>query len=237
MQRTSTINQLPSCWQEQLPSCWQEQLKNEGSQPYMLKLKKFLKQEYSQYTIYPDKKCIFAALNSTPFNKVRVVILGQDPYPGEGQAHGLSFSVPQGVRLPPSLMNIFRELRTDLGIDNQSGCLQSWADQGVLLLNTVLTVRAGQPFSHAGQGWELFTDVIIQKLIQERSHIIFVLWGAAARKKCDILFRSKHQHAILASPHPSPLAAHRGFFGCSHFSKINYLLNKLNQPMINWKLP
>ncbi|SPN73888.1 Uracil-DNA glycosylase,uracil-DNA glycosylase,uracil-DNA glycosylase,Uracil DNA glycosylase superfamily [Chlamydia serpentis] len=232
-----TIDQLPLSWQEQLPSCWYEQLKEEWSKPYMQQLLIFLKDEYDNATIYPDEKQIFFALKSTPFDKVRVVILGQDPYPGEGQAHGLSFSVPKGLRLPPSLVNIFRELKADLGIDNHTGCLESWAHQGVLLLNTVLTVRAGQPFSHAGKGWEFFTDAIVSKLIRERSHIIFVLWGAAAKTKCKLLFSSKHQHAILSSPHPSPLAAHRGFFGCSHFSKINYLLNKLNKPMINWKLP
>ncbi|AEB41279.1 uracil-DNA glycosylase [Chlamydia pecorum] len=237
MQRVPTIDQIPKTWQDQLPSCWQEQLKEEWSQPYMLKLKHFLETEYAQHTVYPKQEYIFSALKSTPFAKVRVVILGQDPYPGEGQAHGLSFSVPPGMCLPPSLKNIFLELKADLGIENHSGCLQAWADQGVLLLNTVLTVRAGQPFSHAGQGWEKFTDAIVHKLIQERTHLIFVLWGAAARKKCDILFHSTHKHAILSSPHPSPLAAHRGFFGCSHFSKINYLLNTLNQPMINWKLP
>ncbi|ANG66048.1 uracil-DNA glycosylase [Chlamydia gallinacea 08-1274/3] len=229
MQDAFTMDQLPMSWQVQLKDTW--------SQPYMYQLKEFLLSEYSQTTIYPAKENIFAALKSTPFDSVRIVILGQDPYPGEGQAHGLSFSVPTGVRLPPSLVNIFRELHTDLGIENTTGCLQSWADQGVLLLNTVLTVRAGSPFSHAGRGWEYFTDAIITKLIENRSHIIFVLWGSAARKKCNLLFRSSHKHAILAAPHPSPLSAHRGFFGCSHFSKINYLLKKLNKPMINWKLP
>ncbi|ANH78574.1 uracil-DNA glycosylase [Candidatus Chlamydia sanziniae] len=229
MQSIFTINQIPVSWQEQLDQEW--------SQSYMQKLRAFLKQEYSQKTIYPPQNCIFAALKSTPFENVRVVILGQDPYPGEGQAHGLSFSVPQGQVLPASLINIFRELKTDLGIENNTGCLQSWADQGILLLNTVLTVRAREPFSHAGQGWERFTDAIITKLIQKKNHLIFVLWGSAAKKKCDLLFHSTHKHAILAAAHPSPLAAHRGFFGCSHFSKINYLLNKLNKPMINWKLP
>ncbi|AAD18911.1 uracil DNA glycosylase [Chlamydia pneumoniae TW-183] len=235
--QNATIDQLPVSWQEQLPLCWREQLKEEWSKPYMQQLLIFLKQEYKEHTVYPEENCVFSALRSTPFDQVRVVILGQDPYPGKGQAHGLSFSVPEGQRLPPSLINIFRELKTDLGIENHKGCLQSWANQGILLLNTVLTVRAGEPFSHAGKGWELFTDAIVTKLIQERTHIIFVLWGAAARKKCELLFNSKHQHAVLSSPHPSPLAAHRGFFGCSHFSKINYLLNKLNKPMINWKLP
>ncbi|EPP34515.1 uracil-DNA glycosylase [Chlamydia ibidis] len=222
---------------DQLPLSWQEQLHEEWSQPYMLRLRDFLTSEYAQHTIYPAKENIFTALKSTPFEKVRVVILGQDPYPGEGQAHGLSFSVPKGQKLPPSLANIFRELKTDLGIDNSTGCLQSWANQGVLLLNTILTVRSGTPLSHANQGWEQFTDAVITKLIQQRSHIIFVLWGNSAKKKCDLLFHSNHKHAILAAPHPSPLAAHRGFFGCSHFSKINYLLKRLNKPMINWKLP
>lgn len=220
---------------EQLPQSWQEQLKDEWSRPYWSQLLAFLKSEYAKTTVYPKKECVFSALQSTPFDQVQVVILGQDPYHGEGQAHGLSFSVPEGQALPPSLKNIFRELQTDLGIHNKIGCLQTWADQGVLLLNTVLTVRAGEAFSHAGQGWEHFTDAIVSKLILNRKHIIFVLWGSAAKKKCDLLFQTKHQHAVLACPHPSPLAAHRGFFGCCHFSKINYLLKKQGKPMINWK--
>lgn len=221
---------------EQLPPSWQEQLKDEWSQPYWSQLLAFLKSEYAQATIYPKKENVFAALQSTPFDQVRVVILGQDPYHGEGQAHGLSFSVPRGQALPPSLRNIFQELHTDLGIRNESGCLQAWADQGVLLLNTVLTVRAGEAFSHAGRGWERFTDAIVTKLIQNRTHVIFVLWGNAARQKCNLLFQTKHQHAVLACPHPSPLAEHRGFFGCCHFSKINYLLKKQGKTMINWKI-
>lgn len=222
---------------DQLPFSWQTQLNGEWSKPYMIQLRDFLDEEYEQKEIYPERQNIFAALQSTPFDRVRVIILGQDPYPGAGQAHGLSFSVQGNQKLPPSLVNIFAELHHDLGISNTTGCLQPWADQGVLLLNTILTVRAGQPLSHAGKGWELFTDAIIEKLIHKRSHLIFVLWGNAAQQKCKQLFDSKHQHAILAAPHPSPLAAYRGFFGCSHFSKINYLLKKQNQPMINWKLP
>lgn len=221
---------------DQLPLSWQEQLEEEWKQPYMLRLQQFITSEYARSVVYPEKQNIFAALQSTPFDAVRVVILGQDPYPGEGQAHGLSFSVPHGVRLPPSLVNIFQELHSDLGIKNTTGCLQAWADQGVLLLNTVLTVRAGMPFSHANQGWERFTDAILAKIITQHPHIIFVLWGSAARKKCELLFRSAHKHAILSAPHPSPLAAYRGFFGCSHFSKINFLLKSLNKPIINWKL-
>lgn len=222
---------------DQLPLSWQEQLRSEWNLPYMTQLFSFLRTEYAQKKIFPEKHNIFSALKSTPFDQVRVVILGQDPYHGEGQAHGLSFSVLGDQPLPPSLKNIFLELKNDLGIENRSGCLQSWADQGVLLLNTVLTVQQGAPLSHAGMGWERFTDAIIHRLITQRNHIIFVLWGSSAKKKCDLLFHSSHQHAILASSHPSPLAAHRGFFGCSHFSKINYLLKKRNQPVINWKLP
>ena len=214
---------------------WDEVLDYEYHQEYFKKIVDFINQAYKEKTVFPPKSRILRALNLTDYDDVKVVILGQDPYHGEGQAHGLSFSVPEGQALPPSLKNIFRELQTDLGIHNKIGCLQTWADQGVLLLNTVLTVRAGEAFSHAGQGWEHFTDAILSKLFLNRKHIIFVLWGSAAKKKCDLLFQTKHQHAVLACPHPSPLAAHRGFFGCCHFSKINYLLKKQGKPMINWK--
>lgn len=220
-----------------LPVSWQEQLVNEWSKPYMRELQTFLDSEYAIQKVFPKQENIFAALQYTPFDQVRVVILGQDPYPGEGQAHGLSFSVPEGVSLPASLKNIFQELESDLGVKNTSGYLRPWAEQGVLLLNTILTVRAGEPLSHVGRGWEQFTDAVIAKIIEEKTHVIFVLWGSAAKKKCERLFHSKHQHAILFAPHPSPLAAYRGFFGCSHFSKINYLLKSLNKPVINWALP
>lgn len=222
---------------EFVPESWREHLVDEWSQPYMQRLCTFLASEYASQMIFPKRENIFAALKSTPFDQVRVVLLGQDPYPGIGQAHGLSFSVQKGQPLPASLKNIFKELEDDLGITNTSGWLQPWAEQGVLLLNTILTVRARAPLSHAGKGWELFTDAIISRLIQKKKHLIFVLWGSNAKKKCEQLFREKHSHAILFAPHPSPLAAHRGFFGCSHFSKINYLLKSQNKPVINWQLP
>lgn len=220
-----------------LPDCWRKELQDEWRQSYMLNLEQFLCKEYQNHEIFPKKEHIFSALKYTPFHQVRVVIVGQDPYHGVGQAHGLSFSVPENITLPPSLVNIFKELQQDLGVHNHSGNLESWAKQGVLLLNTVLTVRSGSAASHAAKGWEQLTDVIISKLVNRRNHLIFVLWGSFAKKKCNILFQTKHNHAILAAPHPSPLSAYRGFLGCGHFSKINYLLQTLNEPLIEWKIP
>lgn len=220
-----------------LPMSWQELLEDEWSCSYMSELQAFLASEYATHKVFPKQEHIFTALQETPFDQVQVVLVGQDPYPGEGQAHGLSFSVPEGVALPASLKNIFKELEADLGIKNTTGCLLPWARQGVLLLNTILTVRAGEPLSHVGRGWEQFTDAIITNIIKKKKHVIFVLWGKSAKKKCEQLFYKKHQHAVLFAPHPSPLAAHRGFFGCSHFSKINYLLKSLNKPIIRWEIP
>ncbi|WP_213358221.1 uracil-DNA glycosylase [Chlamydiifrater phoenicopteri] len=222
---------------DKLDHSWRERLQPVRNSPIVGRLEAFLALEYEKQQIFPKREDIFRALKLTPFDKVQVVILGQDPYHGEGQAHGLSFSVPDGVPLPASLVNIFRELKEDIGVVNTKGCLQSWAAQGVLLLNSVLTVRKGQPRSHAGRGWEFVTDAIISELVNREDRLIFVLWGSDAKRKCDILFRSPQRHAILSAPHPSPLSAYRGFFGSSPFSKINYLLRKQNKPMINWKLP
>lgn len=186
--------------------------------------------------IYPPGPQIFNALNSTPFDQVRVVILGQDPYHGPGQAHGLCFSVQRGIRIPPSLSNIFREIQDDLGLAPPGhGCLQSWAERGVLLLNAVLTVERGQAGSHQGKGWETFTDAIVQLLNDEREHLVFMLWGSYAMKKGVVINRRKH--LVLKAPHPSPLSAHRGFLGCRHFSAANEYLQDHQHPAIDWSLP
>ena len=189
-----------------------------------------------QAIIYPPGAQIFNALNSTPFDKVRVVILGQDPYHGPGQAHGLCFSVQPGVRVPPSLSNIYREIESDLGISAPGhGCLQSWASQGVLLLNSVLTVERGQAASHQGKGWETFTDSVVQLLSDKRKGLVFMLWGSYAMKKGEVIDRRKH--LVLKAPHPSPLSAHRGFLGCRHFSAANEYLQQNQQLPIDWSVP
>ena len=189
-----------------------------------------------QAIIYPPGAQIFNALNSTPFDKVRVVILGQDPYHGPGQAHGLCFSVQPGVRVPPSLANIYREIEADLGIPIPGhGCLQSWASQGVLLLNSVLTVERGQAASHQGKGWETFTDSVVQLLSDKRQGLVFMLWGTYAMKKGEVIDRRKH--LVLKAPHPSPLSAHRGFLGCRHFSAANEYLQQNQQLPIDWSVP
>lgn len=186
--------------------------------------------------IYPQQDRIFHALIATPFSQARVVILGQDPYHGPGQAEGLSFSVPRGIPIPPSLKNIFKELEKDLGIPvARHGHLESWARQGVLLLNTVLTVEEGSPASHAGYGWEKLTDGIIRKLSNERDYLIFLLWGKHAQQKASLIDASKH--TIFTAPHPSPLSAYQGFFGCHHFSRVNELLRDHGEVPITWNLP
>ncbi|MBO0439205.1 uracil-DNA glycosylase [Candidatus Enterococcus ikei] len=215
---------------------WQEVLEEEFTKEYYLHLREFLKKEYSEQTIYPDMYHIYSALELTPYEDVKVVILGQDPYHGPNQAHGLSFSVQPGVRTPPSLMNIYKELQADLGYSPVShGFLESWAKQGVLLLNTVLTVRNGQAYSHRGQGWENLTDAVIKKLNEREKPIVFILWGKPAQEKIKMIDTSKH--IIIKSPHPSPLAAHRGFFGSKPFSKTNQALEQLGETPINWQLP
>lgn len=217
-----------------LPACWLEQLRDEFDQPYMRSLKQFLQHEKATgKTIFPKGSDIFNAFKSTLFNDVKVVILGQDPYHGVGQAHGLSFSVPQGVRIPPSLINIYKELHRDMGGDiPEHGCLQSWAEQGVLLLNATLTVEQANAGSHQGKGWETFTDQVIHRLNEHQENIVFLLWGSYAHKKGRFIDTTKH--CVLKSVHPSPLSAHRGFIGCGHFSASNaYLLEKGKTP-INW---
>lgn len=219
----------------QLEKSWSAVLQKEWGKPYIAALQAFLIQERKEHSIYPPNTEVFNAFNLTPFEKVRVVIVGQDPYHGPGQAHGLSFSVPPGVAQPPSLKNIFKELYDDLGIAPPSqGNLEKWGQQGVLLLNSILTVRAHQPKSHSGKGWELFTDAVVAALSARSDPVIFVLWGKSALEKCSQL--ASH-HTVLTAPHPSPYSACSGFFGCRHFSKINELLTKQGKQPINWNLP
>ena len=215
---------------------WDEILKDEWQKPYYLKLRSFLKSEYSSRTIYPDMGDIFNALKYTPFKDVRAVIIGQDPYHAPGQAHGLCFSVKKGIEPPPSLKNIYKELEDDLGIKPPShGELVSWAKQGVLLLNTVLTVREGSPNSHKNMGWEILTDRIISELNKKATTVVFLLWGANARKKAEIITNPIHKKLITV--HPSPLSAYGGFFGCRHFSRANEILQTAGLEPIDWKIP
>ncbi len=221
----------------QLEPSWKSRLLSEFQKPYMQKLREFLQREKAaNKIIYPRGGDMFAALNLCPFDKVKVVILGQDPYHGAKQAHGLCFSVRPGVDIPPSLQNIFKELKDDLGIEPpKHGYLKSWADQGVLLLNATLSVEAGRAGSHQNKGWEEFTDAIIHRLNDEKEGLVFVLWGSYAQKKGAFIDRKKH--LVLESAHPSPLSAHRGFFGCRHFSKINEYLKSKGKEPIDWRLP
>jgi len=215
---------------------WDELLKEEFNKEYYKELQRFLEEEYKTKTIYPEKDKIFEALKLTPYSKVKVTILGQDPYHGENQAHGLAFSVPRGVPIPPSLLNIYRELAGDLNcyIPN-NGNLEPWAKQGVLLLNTCLTVVANIANSHRNKGWEIFTDTIIQLLNKKDSPTVFMLWGNNARDKAKFITDKKH--LILEAAHPSPLSASRGFFGCRHFSKANKFLRENGLEEINWQIP
>lgn len=218
-----------------LKNDWNELLEDEFSKEYYLTLRDFLKHEYNTKTIYPDKYDIFNALHYTPYESVKVVILGQDPYHGPNQAHGLSFSVNPGVRIPPSLLNIYKELNSDLGcyIPN-NGYLKKWADQGVLLLNTSLTVRAGEANSHKNKGWEIFTDKIISLVNKKNDPVVFLLWGNNAISKKKLITNDKH--LVLSSVHPSPLSASRGFFGSKPFSKINQFLTSVNKKPIDWQI-
>ena len=214
---------------------WDELLADEFKKPYYLELRQFLKKEYSTQTIYPDMFHIFNALQSTSYSDVKVVILGQDPYHGPSQAHGLCFSVQPGIQPPPSLVNIFKELHDDVGIPiPKTGCLTPWTKQGVLLLNTVLTVRQGQPNSHKGRGWENFTDRVIELLDERETPMVFMLWGANAGAKAALLHNPNH--LVLRTVHPSPLSAHRGFFGCRHFSRANEFLVKNGMEPVDWEL-
>lgn len=213
---------------------WLHVLQPQFQAPYFAQLKQFLVAERQQYICYPKGSDIFAAFDHTPFDKVKVVILGQDPYHEPGQAHGLCFSVPQGVPVPPSLVNIIKEINTDLAVNipTTSGNLSGWADQGVLLLNATLTVRAHQAGSHQHQGWEQFTDAAIQALSQYRQGIVFLLWGSYAIRKAQLIDTTRH--FVLTAPHPSPLSAYRGFFGCRHFSQCNAILQQQGQLPIDW---
>lgn len=214
---------------------WDNILADEFSKPYYLALREFLKKEYSTRRIYPDMNDIFNALRASSFEKTRVVIIGQDPYHGAGQAHGLCFSVKRPVEPPPSLKNIYKELESDIGFKiPDHGELTAWAEQGVLMLNAVLTVREGAANSHKGMGWEQFTDRVIAELDKKETPVIFLLWGANARKKAEIIKNPIHKKLITV--HPSPLSAYNGFFGCRHFSKCNELLIESGQEPINWQI-
>lgn len=214
---------------------WDELLKEEFEKPYYQQLRLFLKEEYTHHTVYPNMYDLFSALKVTDYEAIKVVILGQDPYHGEGQAHGMAFSVKPGVPVPPSLQNIYKELNATLGckIPN-NGYLMKWAQQGVFLLNAVLTVRRGQPQSHQGKGWEIFTDHIISLLNQRAEPIIFLLWGAPAKRKAALI--TAPQHKILTAAHPSPLSAYNGFFGCDHFRQANQFLAAMRQPPIDFQI-
>ena len=220
----------------QIEPTWKEQLASEFEKPYFGQLTTAVRQEYQQTTCYPPGRLIFNAFNLCPFDQVKVVIIGQDPYHEPGQAHGLSFSVQPGVAPPPSLLNIFKELASDLGcrVPN-NGCLKPWADQGVLLLNTVLTVREHQANSHHGRGWEIFTDKIISLLNEREKPMAFILWGSPARKKKAMI--TNPRHFIVESTHPSPFSANNGFFGSRPFSKVNAFLEKIGEKPIDWQLP
>ena len=219
--------------QVKIEKSWQEVLQPEFDKPYFENLVGFVKQEYASRTIFPPAGQIFSAFNTCPFIDVKVVILGQDPYHGPGQAHGLCFSVNDGIPFPPSLQNIFKEITSDLGIPApKTGNLTRWAEQGVLLLNATLTVRASQAGSHQGKGWEEFTDAVIKTISEKAENVVFILWGSYAIKKKALINASKH--CILTAPHPSPLSSYRGFFGCKHFSKTNTYLTSKGKTPIEW---
>jgi uracil-DNA glycosylase len=211
---------------------WKKVLALEFSTPYWTTLSDFVRREYVSAAVYPPPKLVFNAFDRCPFDAVRVVILGQDPYHGAGQAHGLCFSVPDGIRIPPSLPNVYKEILADVGVPpRESGNLECWAQQGVLLLNATLTVRAGSPGSHQGKGWEQFTDAVIRALSEQREHLVFMLWGNYAKAKGAHIDRTKH--LVLEAAHPSPYSAHSGFFGCKHFSKANaYLVAHGMEPVV-----
>jgi len=212
---------------------WKQRLASEFEQPYFIELTHFIRQEYSTRQIFPPGKLIFHAFDQSPFDRTKVVILGQDPYHGPGQAHGLCFSVPEGVDQPPSLQNIFKEIQQDLGVPPpSSGNLDRWAMQGVLLLNATLTVQANRAGSHQNKGWEQFTDRVIRLLADEKEHLVFILWGSFAQKKGEFIDRNRH--LVLSSPHPSPLSSYRGFFGNKHFSKTNAYLQLHGIDPIQW---
>lgn len=217
-----------------IDASWKQRLQSEFDQTYFEELVAFVKQAYATKTVYPPARYIFNAFDLCPFDKVKVVILGQDPYHEPGQAHGLSFSVPEGVKFPPSLQNIFKEISSDMGYEPlNNGNLQRWAEQGVLLLNATLSVEAHQAGSHQNKGWERFTDAAIAALSKEREHLVFLLWGSYAQRKGSVIDTSKH--LVLTSVHPSPLSAYRGFFGNHHFSQANHYLTQHGLSAIDWK--
>lgn len=218
-----------------LGNSWDELLKSEFKKDYYRELQQFLKSEYQEHVIHPDKNDIFNALKWTDYKAVKAVIFGQDPYHGENQAHGLAFSVQKGVEIPPSLKNIYKELNAEMGLYiPNNGYLEKWARQGVMLLNSSLTVRDGEANSHKGKGWEIFTDKIVELLNDRREPVIFLLWGNDAKKKQEII--TNPQHMILTTAHPSPLSANRGFFGCGHFKKVNHMLTAMNKQPIDWQI-
>ena len=221
---------------KKLPASWQPILADELKKPYFEELKEFVDEERKHHKVFPPENEVFSALELTPYDNVNVLLLGQDPYHDDGQAHGLAFSVQPGVRPPPSLVNIFKELRDDLGcrVPN-NGCLVPWARQGVLLLNTVLTVRAHSPASHKGKGWEKFTDAVISRVAEKSDRVVFVLWGAHAQKKRALIHGG--DDVLVESAHPSPLSAKNGFFGSRPFSKVNAALRQAGKPEIDWQLP
>ena len=219
-----------------LPESWRAVLSDELTKPYFQSVEQFVTEERSKYTIYPKETEVFSCLDYTPYEQVRVLILGQDPYHGPRQAHGCSFSVRPNVPIPPSLQNIYKELRTDVGATPPDhGCLVPWARQGVLLLNAVLTVRAGQANSHQGKGWEQFTDAVLRAVNKLPTRVVFILWGAYARRKAELIDTTRH--VIIQSAHPSPLSANNGFFGSRPFSRANAALREAGLPEINWQLP
>lgn len=212
---------------------WKQQLADEFEKEYFTKLAEWVRLEYSSHQVFPPGKDIFAAFDASPFSETKVVIIGQDPYHGERQANGLCFSVNPGIEMPPSLLNIFKEVHSDVGVPiPKDGDLSRWARQGVLLLNSTLTVRAHSPKSHSNKGWEIFTDRVVHELAEKKENLVFILWGADAKRKCDFIDRSRH--LILSSAHPSPLSAYRGFFGNHHFSLTNDYLIKHGKQPINW---
>lgn len=216
-----------------IDSSWAEVLSEEFEKPYFKKLTDFVRDEYQTQTVYPAGSNIFRAFDKCPFDKVKVVIVGQDPYHGEGQANGLCFSVGDGVRLPPSLVNIYKELSEDLGVEApRSGSLDHWAEQGVLLINSVLTVRANQAASHSNRGWERFTDAVIERINSKKNNVVYILWGSYAQKKCKVVDAKNNR--IIQSVHPSPLSSYRGFFGSRPFSRANDYLRATGQQIIEW---
>ena len=221
--------------QVKISNSWQKRLQKEFDQPYFARLAAFVKEEYAYYQVLPKGSQIFHIFNACPFEQVKVVILGQDPYPTPGQYYGVCFSVPEHTPIPGSLANIYQEIHTDLGLPvPTSGCLDKWVEQGVFSMNTVLTVRAYQTGSHKGKGWETFTDAVIRLLSEERKHLVFMLWGAYAKEKIPLI--DQHKHLILTAAHPSPRSADHGFFGCRHFSKANAFLVQHGMTPIDWSV-